>query len=142
MSIKAYDVNIINELVKYAISNKIDRKITHTASIAYKGKILYKCINCYDKTCPLTPQDLDIGYVTKHAEIGALNWLKNSRINTNNRKGLTIYITGLSKAKIPTFINNSKPCYRCEKVIKDSAITRVIYSNYINNEFSIVEQNY
>jgi hypothetical protein len=139
MCIKAYDVNIINELIRLAISNKISGKVTHGAAIAYKGKILYKCTNCYKKTCPLTPQDLDTGYVTKHAEIGVLNWLKNSRIK--DKKGLTIYITGLSKAHEPTFIKNSKPCYRCEKVIKESEVTRIIYSECKSNEFKLIEQN-
>lgn len=140
MSVKTYDINIINELIKYATKNKKYNKFTHAAAIGNKGKILYKDINCYEKTTPLTYQDISQAVITKHAEIGVLKWLLNSR--KRSYKNITVYVTGLSKANSITLARNSKPCYRCEKVIKDLGISRVIYTTSLSNEFKIIEQLY
>lgn len=139
-TISNFDRRIIRTLIKTAIKNKQNKKFTHAAALVNKKRILFISVNSYEKTSPLTPQLIPNQLITKHAEIGCLNWLSNN-IQFYPNTQFDLYITGLSKAHSSSLIQNSKPCSNCLSVIKQFPIKQVIYSQFNSiNKWSLYEE--
>lgn len=128
LKLKTFDRSIIRYLIKVAKENKQYKKFTHSAALVYKKQILFVSTNSYEKTSPLTPQLIPNQLVTKHAEIGCLNWLSNNLYLYPECK-FTLYITGLSKSHQNQLVQNSKPCSSCLLVIKEFPIKYLVYTH-------------
>lgn len=99
----------------------------HCAIILDENKnIISIFVNCF--TCD--------GKSTVHAEAGAIQALKSTGVQINkNHIMLVVRIT------IPGNITFSKPCFNCERKIKESGISTCIYTTNVHNVLEVLNFN-
>jgi deoxycytidylate deaminase len=89
--------------------------------------------NNYVKTHPRTIQEVPGYIVTLHSEIDVVNhWNPNWDLN-----GATLYVCGLIRSG--KFVQCSKPCNPCMRVIEQFGIQRVVYSTNFEGQFALNE---
>lgn len=134
--IRTKDINIINDALKYCHKHKNQSKYTMVAFLVRGKNVLSIGKNNYRKTNPKTPQIEDYTIVT-HAEVKCI-----SRYIVKNRPitdDMTLYVVGITQGKICRPVISSKPCDSCMECIKRNKIKRIVYCDYLKNEFSIKE---
>lgn len=105
-------------VAKY-LATKSDSRQKHGAIIVKSGRVLGTGYN-KDRNSPfiVSPEHIKT-HCSSHAEIEAIkdaNW---------NVKGAVLYIARVNKQGVD---RNSKPCIRCEAVIVETQIKKVIYT--------------
>lgn len=90
----------------------------HGAISLYKNKILTKGHNqCLNK---------DIIFTSMHAEMSVIQQLKRMNLNLKKIKKLTIVVIRINKNGL---LRQSKPCNKCQHIMKRYGIKKCIYSN-------------
>lgn len=106
-------------------------------ALLVRGKnILSVGKNNYRKTNPKTPQIKEY-LLPRHAEVDCI-----SRYIVKNRKitdDMTLYVVGITQGKNCRPVISSKPCDSCMECIRKHKIKRVVYCDYLKNEFTIKE---
>ena len=126
--IRTKDINIISDMLKYAKKRKHFRKYTMVSFLVKNKTIVSTGINIA-KTHTNTPQ-LNEYLITSHAEICCLSkYLVKRKPIT---KDMTLYVVGLTQGKGDTSVNSSAPCESCEKFIRSSGVSRVVF---VKNDF-------
>lgn len=122
-------------MFKYAKKNQQHKKYSMVAFLADGKKIVSIGVNNYNKTHPSTPQ-IKKYILPKHAEIDCIAryLVKRKPIKST----LTLYVVGLTQAKIPNPVISSKPCESCENFIRSVGIPRVVYFENVE-KFTIKE---
>lgn len=136
--VRTKDIQIINNLTKYAKKNKNSNGYTMVACLV-KGKTIVSIgINDYIKTHSKTPQNTNY-IIPTHAEVKCLAKyiIKNKRIASD----LMLYVIGLTKSDEMNYVISSKPCASCLEFIKSVGINKVIYLENIDNNLEIKEMN-
>lgn len=134
--IRTKDINIINDALKYCHKNKNISKYTMVALLVRGKNILSVGKNNYRKTNPKTPQIKEY-LLPRHAEVDCI-----SRYIVKNRKitdDMTLYVVGITQGKNCRPVISSKPCDSCMECIRKHKIKRVVYCDYLKNEFTIKE---
>jgi tRNA(Arg) A34 adenosine deaminase TadA len=133
--IKTKDVKFISDALEYARKNRNSKGYTIVAYLVQGKRIVSVGVNDYKKTHAKTPQ-IHNYVIPGHSEIKCLAkyLVKGRRISSD----MTLYVVGLTQAKIPNPVISSKPCESCENFIRSVGIPRVVYFENVE-KFTIKE---
>lgn len=132
--IKTRDVKFVSDALEYARKHK-SFKYTIVSFLVQGKKIVSIGMNDYKKTHAKTPQIHN--YVTpRHSEIQCLSkYLVKGRRFTSD---MTLYVVGLTQAKVSNLVISSKPCESCQIFIKSCGVPRVVY--FENSEKFVIKE--
>ena len=117
--------NRLNQALRLASKSKCRQQ--HGAILVDGGRVLGHGVNI-SKNDPVYSGEAQLAY-SIHAEESAIrNW--NGDVGT--LKNATLYVARLGKNGSPAM---SKPCGKCQKLLKDSGVKTVIYT--ISNRMEI-----
>lgn len=115
---------MISDAFEYARKNKNNKTYTIVAFLVDGKRVVSIGKNDYKKTHAKTPQIREY-ILPRHAEIDCIAryLVKRNPIKSN----LTLYVVGLTQAKIGNPVISSKPCESCSEFISTVGIRRVVY---------------
>lgn len=133
--IRTNDIQIISDMLKFAKKNQQPRKYSMVAYLVDGKRVVSIGMNNYKKTHPSTPQIKEY-ILPKHAEIDCLARyiVKHKPIKSS----LTLYVVGLTQAKVSNLVISSKPCVSCQIFIKSCGVPRVVY--FENSEKFVIKE--
>jgi len=107
------------------LASKSDSRKQHGALVVKSGRVVGMGIN-KNTNNPLfvSPEHIK-SHCSRHAEVEAI---RNARYNV---KGATLYVARVNRQGMD---RNSKPCFRCQKVIRENKIKKVIYTREGSDE--------
>lgn len=132
--IKTRDVKFVSDALEYARKHK-SFKYTIVSFLVQGKKIVSIGMNDYKKTHAKTPQ-INKYVILVHAEIKCLSkyLVKGRRITSD----MTLYVVGLTQAKVSNLVISSKPCESCQIFIKSCGVPRVVY--FENSEKFVIKE--
>lgn len=135
--IRLRDIKVINHSFKLAEKYKIPYGYTMVSVLADNGKILSIGNNNYNKTHAKQPQNRGNNLIPTHAEVKCLaRYLVKNRTITDK---MSLYIVGITKAKISNPCISSMPCSSCIQYITDHNVKRIVYITNECNKMTVKE---
>jgi deoxycytidylate deaminase len=107
------------------LASKSDSKKQHGALLVKSGRVVGMGVN-KDRNNPLfvSPEHIKT-HCSRHAEVAAI---RNAGYNV---RGATLYVARVNRQGAD---RNSKPCFRCQKIILENKIKKVIYTREGSSE--------
>lgn len=135
--IRKRDFDFIESAINIAEDNKNESGYTMVAILVKNKNLLSLGVNSYKKTHPRQPQTRTYT-LTTHAEVKALSrYIVKGRQITND---MTLYIAGITRAKITNHCCSSHPCESCMSFINSIGLKRIVYATNDGNGFRVLEK--
>ena len=134
--ITSLDINIVSFLINYCKLHKINNKFTLASCLVYNNKKYGLSINDYNKSNVLTKK---YNYQNTHAEIATI-FKSTKYLNIKCFKKSTLYVTGVGRSFKCNILKSSKPCLKCQLVINNFNIPRLVYVSSNDNKQLIINE--
>lgn len=135
--VNEFDIKVISFLIQHCKVYKIPNKFTLASCLVYKNKKYGLSINNYNKSNVLTKK---YNYQNTHTEIATL-FKSTKYLNINCFKKSTLYVTGVGVSSKCNILKSSKPCLKCQLVINNFNIPRLVYVNSKDNTQLIIKED-